>query len=225
MKAISMVRGRMAPLYRPDIDTDQIIPKQFLKRIERTGFGPFLFYDWAHTENGDRDPAFVLNREDYKSAKILLTGPNFGCGSSREHAVWALQDYGFEAIVAPSFADIFYNNSSKVGLVCVTLDERIVRELVDVALSEPACEVTIDIQAREIIWSPGDSGTRKVPFEMDSFVRERLLNGWDDIALTERLMEDIAKFESARPEYYPSIKPGAAQSRVLRVRGARSSSR
>lgn len=207
----------MAPLYEPDVDTDQIIPKQFLKRIERTGFGPFLFYDRRRLQNGELDPSFVLNRPEYGGAKVLLTGANFGCGSSREHAVWALQDYGFEAIVAPSFADIFYNNSSKVGLVCVTLGEGEVLGLVAKAENYPTCEVVIDLNSQTVV-----CGESRSEFEMDPFVRERLLNGWDDIALTERVMDEIAKFESGRPELFPVIRPGVSDVSGLEVRPARS---
>ncbi|MER3395259.1 MAG: 3-isopropylmalate dehydratase small subunit [Acidimicrobiia bacterium] len=221
MRPISVVKGRMAPLYRPDIDTDQIIPKQFLKRIERTGFGPFLFYDWAHLENGEPNPDFVLNREEYRGAKVLLAGANFGCGSSREHAVWAIQDHGFEAIIAPSFADIFFNNCSKVGLVCVCVEHEIVEELVGVAERNPSSEVIINVESQTISWNEGGSEVRTVRFEMDHFVRERLLNGWDDIAMTERLMDQIARFEEARPEFYPSIRPGAGASLTLSLKGVR----
>ncbi len=204
MKPVRVVKGRMAPLYRADVDTDQIVPKQFLKRVERTGFGPFLFYNWAHLENGDPDPSFVLNRDEYKDAKVLVAGANFGCGSSREHAVWAIQDRGFEAVVAPSFADIFYNNSTKVGLLCVPLAEEAVRALVVVAEEDPSTEVTVDLERQKVSCRGSEWS-----FEVDPFVRERLLNGWDDIALTERWMDEIAVFEARRSPLLPSIPRGA----------------
>ncbi len=205
MKPVRVVKGRMAPLYRADVDTDQIVPKQFLKRVERTGFGPFLFYNWAHLENGEPDPSFVLNRDEYENAKILLTGANFGCGSSREHAVWAIQDRGFEAVVAPSFADIFYNNSTKVGLLCVPLADEAVKALVVVAEEDPTTEVIIDLELQKV-----SCGESEWSFEVDPFVRQRLLNGWDDIALTEQRMDEIARFEARRSQLFPSIPRGAA---------------
>lgn len=133
VKAVRRVEGTMAPMPQADIDTDQIIPKQFLKRIERSGFGPFAFYDWACTADGEPSSDFVLNRPEYTDARVLVTGPNFGCGSSREHAPWALQDRGFSAIIAPSFADIFRNNCAKIGLLCVTLADEEVAELIEIA--------------------------------------------------------------------------------------------
>jgi 3-isopropylmalate/(R)-2-methylmalate dehydratase small subunit len=180
VKAVSRVTGRVAVLDRADIDTDQIVPKQFLKRIERTGFGEFLFYDWR------QDPGFELNRPEYAGAAILLTGRNFGCGSSREHAAWALQDYGFEAIVAPSFGDIFAGNSSKIGLLTIALPPEQVHELM-------ACnELEIDVEQQTI----GPPGGPWHSFELDPFLRHRLLNGLDDIGLTLEHDADIAAFES-----------------------------
>ncbi len=202
----------MAPLYRANIDTDQIIPKQFLKRIERTGFGPFLFYDWAHLENGEPDPSFVLNREEYRGAKVLLVGPNFGCGSSREHAVWALEDHGFEAIIAPSFADIFYNNSSKVGLLCVTLAAEDVEDLVRQAEANPSEEIVIDLESQTAA-----VGSWRRRFEIDPFVKERLMKGLDDIALTEQLSDEIARFENRRSPLLPVIRPGIADGSLLKL--------
>lgn len=215
MKPVRTVRGRMVPLYRPDIDTDQIIPKQFLKRIERTGFGPFLFYNWANPDGGEPDPSFVLNRREYRGARVLVTGPNFGCGSSREHAVWALQDRGFEAIVAPSFADIFYGNASKVGLVCVILGEDVVRELAEKAESDPSSEIAVDLESQTVTFDG-----RTEAFKVDAFIRQRLLNGWDDIALTEQLMDEIARFESNRWDLLPAVPAGASGDPILRLRPA-----
>ncbi len=144
MKPVSVVEGQMVPLNRADVDTDQIMPKQFLKRIERTGFGEFLFFDWR------QDPDFVLNDPRYAGANILVTGPNFGSGSSREHAPWGLQQYGFEAIIAPSFADIFRNNCAKIGLLCVELPEKVCRALVDLATDQPETICTVDLPLQNV---------------------------------------------------------------------------
>ena len=186
MKAFHSVTSAAAILDRPDVDTDQIIPKQFLKRIERTGYGEFLFYDWR------QDPDFELNRPEYEGAKILLTGPNFGCGSSREHAGWALQDYGFEVVVAPSFGDIFFSNAIQIGLVPVTLPPPAVKDLMRTAADGSA--LTVDLEA-ESIAADGVS----VPFEMDGFVRHCLLNGLDAIARTLQHEPDVTAFERRSP--------------------------
>ena len=177
MKAFRSVTSTAVVLDRPDVDTDQIIPKQFLKRIERSGFGEFLFFDWR------KDPDFELN---HQSGKILLAGRNFGCGSSREHAPWALEDYGFEAVVAPSFGDIFRQNSLKIGLLPVLLPEEQVRELMDRARAGE--ELTVDLEART---------AGGFPFELDDFTRECLLGGLDEIALTLRDEPAIAAYEAA----------------------------
>jgi len=186
MKAFQSVTSPAAVLDRPDVDTDQIIPKQFLKRIERTGYGEFLFYDWR------QDPDFELNRPECEGAKILLTGPNFGCGSSREHAGWALQDYGFEVVVAPSFGDIFLSNAIQIGLVPVTLPAKAVKELMRTAAD--GSPLTVDLEA-ESIAADGVS----VPFEMDGFVRYCLLNGLDSIARTLQHEADVTAFERRSP--------------------------
>jgi 3-isopropylmalate/(R)-2-methylmalate dehydratase small subunit len=177
MKPFHSVTSGAVVLDRPDVDTDQIIPKQFLKRIERTGFGEFLFFDWM------KDPEFELNHQE---GKILLTGRNFGCGSSREHAPWALQDYGFDAIVAPSFGDIFRQNSLKIGLLPVQLPPEQVKELM--ARANAGEELTVDLEART---------AGGYPFELDDFSRECLLEGLDDIALTLREETALAAYESA----------------------------
>jgi 3-isopropylmalate/(R)-2-methylmalate dehydratase small subunit len=187
MKAFRSLTARAAVLDRPDVDTDQIIPKQFLKRIERTGYGEFLFYDWR------QDPAFELNRPEWDGAKILLTGPNFGCGSSREHAAWALQDYGFDVIVAPSFGDIFFSNAVQVGLVPVTLPGSEVKQVMQAAAG--GSELTVDLETETI----ADPAGRVVPFEMDAFVRHCLLNGLDAIARTLQHQAEIAAFEERSP--------------------------
>ena len=187
MKAFRSLTARAAVLDRPDVDTDQIVPKQFLKRIERTGYGEFLFYDWM------KDPAFELNRPESKGARILLTGPNFGCGSSREHAVWALQDYGFDVVVAPSFGDIFFSNAVQMGLVPVTLPAPKLKQLMQAVAG--GGDLTVDLETETI----ADATGHLVPFEMDAFVRHCLLNGLDTIARTLRHEGAIAAFEERSP--------------------------
>jgi 3-isopropylmalate/(R)-2-methylmalate dehydratase small subunit len=192
MEPFTRVTGVLAPLDRANVDTDQIIPKQFLKRIERSGYGPFLFYDWRR--NGD----FILDKPEYRGAKVLVTGENFGCGSSREHAPWSLLDAGFRAVIAPSFADIFKSNSFRCGLLPIELPEPMVRELIDLAMQEAGMEVTVDLAAQRI-----GAGGFETPFATDPFFRECLLNGWDEVALTLRQAADIARYETARARYLP----------------------
>jgi len=187
--------GRMAPLDRANVDTDQIIPKQFLKRIERSGFGPFLFHDWRRN-----DPDFVLNRPEYRGASVLLAGPNFGCGSSREHAPWSLEDAGFRAVIAPSFADIFRANCLKIGLLPVQLPEPSVRRLMDLATEDPATTVIVDLEARTVT-----AAGLAERFDVDPFSRERLLDGVDDVGLTLRHEADIAAFEARRESWLPRV--------------------
>ena len=195
MDAVSKVSGRMAPLDRADVDTDQIIPKQFLKRIERTGYGPFLFFDWR--AGGD----FVLDKPELAGASVLVTGANFGCGSSREHAPWALRDFGFKAIISPSFADIFLANCYKTGLLAVSLTERQVRHLIDLAAEDPSAQVTVDLVEQEV---RGEGfGYR---FEIDPFARQCLLGGLDEIGLVEKHASEIDAFESHRQEWLPAVK-------------------
>jgi 3-isopropylmalate/(R)-2-methylmalate dehydratase small subunit len=196
MRPFTIHTGRAVPLDRADVDTDQIIPAEYLKRVERTGFGPFLFDSWR------KDPEFVLNRPEYQGATILVAGPNFGSGSSREHAVWALEDHGFRAIVAPSFADIFRNNCTKVGLLPVALPEPVVRTLLDAVTTDPALELTVDLEARRVTGAGVDQ-----EFEIDDFTRWRLLEGLDDIGLTLRHADEIAAFERSRPARLPSVTP------------------
>jgi 3-isopropylmalate/(R)-2-methylmalate dehydratase small subunit len=184
MRAFRSLTAGAAVLDRPDVDTDQIIPKQFLKRIERTGYGEFLFFDWR------QDPDFELNRPGWDGARILLTGPNFGCGSSREHAAWSLQDYGFDVVIAPSFGDIFFTNSVQIGLVPVVLPQAQVKELMESALGGSA--ISVDLENETV----GDTTDRSFTFEMDPFVRHCLLNGLDSIALTLRHEEAIGAFEA-----------------------------
>lgn len=187
--------GKVAPLYRANVDTDQIIPKQFLKRIEKTGFGEFLFNDWRRTESGAPEPGFVLNDPRYSGASILVAGKNFGCGSSREHAVWALADYGFRAVIASSFADIFSNNCVKNGVLTVILTEEQAAAIAQKASEVPNYELTIDLEARTVKDNHGLSAT----FPMDDFVRHCLLEGLDDIGLTLQHESDIAKYETSHP--------------------------
>jgi 3-isopropylmalate/(R)-2-methylmalate dehydratase small subunit len=187
--------GLVFPLDRADVDTDQIIPKQFLKRIERTGFGQFLFFDWRFQPDGGENPAFELNLPRYRGATVLLARRNFGCGSSREHAPWALADYGFRVLVAPSFADIFYNNCFKNGLLPVRLPEADVNELFGRCATMHAYRLTADLVACTLA---DDSGWSR-PFEIDPFRRQCLLEGLDDIALTLRHADKIAAYEAAHP--------------------------
>jgi 3-isopropylmalate/(R)-2-methylmalate dehydratase small subunit len=192
--AIKQVAGRMAPLDLADVDTDQIIPKQFLKRIERTGFGPFLFYDWRARGN------FVLDRPEHQGASVLVAGANFGCGSSREHAPWALRDFGFKAIVAPSFADIFRANCYKTGLLAITLPESQVRHLMDLVTEDPTAQILVDLEKQLV---RGDGFEYR--FEIDPFAREMLLQGLDDISLIERHDQAIESYESRRAAWMPSV--------------------
>ncbi len=193
MDAFTRVEGVVCPLDRADVDTDQIIPKQFLKRIERTGFGEFLFWDWRG------EPGFPLDRPEYAGAPILVTGRNFGCGSSREHAPWALEDHGFRAVIAPSFADIFRTNCTKIGLLPVELPEDAVRALLEQAEGEPGSAAAVDLERQVVVAADG----REHAFEIDPVVRERLLNGWDDIALTLAHEDEIAAYERERERIGP----------------------
>lgn len=195
MEPVIVVTGRAVPLDRTDVDTDQIIPSDWLKRVERTGFGAGLFSDWRD----DRD--FVLNDPEFAGAIILVAAHNFGTGSSREHAVWALMDFGFRAVVSSRFADIFRNNCTKQGLLPVQVSEELDRALLDAVRDDPSLELTIDV-ARGTVEAPkaGLSGT----FPLDEFTRERLLNGWDDIGLSLRYADDITEYELRRPAFFPS---------------------
>lgn len=194
MQAVQVVSGRGVPLDRTDVDTDQIIPSDWLKRVERTGFGAGLFAEWRD----DRD--FVLNKEEYAGATVLVAGTNFGTGSSREHAVWALLDYGFQAVISPRFADIFRNNCTKAGLLPVEVDGGIVRRLIDAIVADPTLEITVDVAAGTV---EAPAAGIETTFPLDAFTRERLLNGWDDIGLTLRFTEEIETYESRRPAWLP----------------------
>ncbi len=194
MQPLRVHRGRVVPLVRRDIDTDQIIPKQFLKSIERTGFGRHLFHDWRARPDGTPHPDFVLNDPRYQGASILITGANFGCGSSREHAAWALHDYGLRVIVAPSFADIFKANAVTNGLLPLVLAEPIVSQLAARATTRDGYRLTVDLEAQRV----SDDGGIDEPFEVDAAARHRLLNGLDDIGLILQHDEAIASYERRR---------------------------
>ncbi len=196
MKAISQVSARVAVLDRPDVDTDQIIPKQFLKRIERTGYGQYAFFDWRFDEDGNDRPGFELNQPQFAGARILLTGRNFGCGSSREHATWALQDAGFDVVIAPSFGDIFRSNAGKIGMVIVQLPEDQVKELMESVDLDRGSDLTVDLQTQTVTSPDG----KVFHFDFDPSTRERLLNGLDDIDLTLQHEAEIAAYERARSE-------------------------
>ena len=195
MRPFRVHRGLVAPLDRINVDTDQIIPKQFLKRIERTGFGQYVFYDWRFAADGNKNPDFVLHQPRYQGASILVAGKNFGCGSSREHAVWALADFGFRAMIASSFADIFANNSTKNGFLVVLLSESEVAELMRRAIEIDGYELTVDLEQCEVRDDQGFCAN----FKMDEFVRQCLLNGLDDIGLTLQQEAAIAAYEEKHP--------------------------
>jgi 3-isopropylmalate/(R)-2-methylmalate dehydratase small subunit len=200
MNAVDVVSGTMAPLPRAQVDTDQIIPKQFLKRIERTGYGEFLFYDWARDTEGEKDPGFVLNRTRYQDATVLVAGPDFGTGSSREHAPWALHDWGFRAVIAPSFGDIFRSNCHKIGLLAVELPTAVVETLLALAEEDSSAVVSIDLEQQRVAASEVDE-----PFEFDPFAKHMLLSGLDEIGLTMLEESAIAEFEQSRPEFKPTV--------------------
>ena len=203
MQPFRIHKGQVAPLDRANVDTDQIIPKQFLKRIERTGFGEFLFYDWRRGKNGSQDPSFSLNEARYTGASILVTGKNFGCGSSREHAVWALADFGFRAVIAPSFAYIFANNCMKNGVLTVVLSEEQVAEIIRRAADLPDYQVVVDLEQCKV----EDDRRFSATFQIDEFTRHCLLEGLDDIGLTLQHQAEIAAYESKHP-VSPSMKQG-----------------
>ncbi len=192
MEPFRTLTALVAPLDRTNVDTDQIIPKQFLKRIERTGYGEFLFFDWRRTATGEQDPAFVLNDPRYHGAKILLAGKNFGCGSSREHAAWALGDFGFRCVIAPSFADIFFSNAGKNGILLVKLSEDQVTILQERAQTIPSYTLTVSLEEQTV----SDSQGFKAGFEIDPFRKFCLIEGLDDIGLTLRHAAALDAFEA-----------------------------
>jgi 3-isopropylmalate/(R)-2-methylmalate dehydratase small subunit len=197
MEPIRVIRGTAAPLDRSDVDTDQIIPASWLKRVERTGFGVGCFSAWRES-----DPDFVLNRPEYGGASILVTGPNFGIGSSREHAVWALTDYGFRAVISPRFGDIFRNNATKSGLVPIVVSPEFAEALMRAVERDPQLEILIDVGER---WISAPSAGLDESFPLDEFTQHRLLEGLDDIGLTLRNADKIASYESRRPEWMPRV--------------------
>ncbi len=208
MEKFQTFKGKVCPLDRANVDTDAIIPKQFLKSIKRTGFGPNLFDEWRYLDHGEpgMDPArrrpnpdFVLNDPRYAGASILLTRKNFGCGSSREHAPWALLDYGFKVIIAPSFADIFFNNCFKNGILPVVLDEDTVEQLFQRSAGEQALQITVDLEQQKLIAEDG----QEIPFEVDSFRKHCLLEGLDDIGLTLQHVDEIRAYEERRRREAP----------------------
>lgn len=208
MDKFTTLKAIVAPLDRANVDTDAIIPKQFLKSIKRSGFGPNLFDEWRYEDVGQPDADnskrplrkdFVLNQPRYQGTKILLARENFGCGSSREHAPWALKDYGFDVIISPSFADIFFNNSFKNGILPIILDEKIVDELFNETFAEEGYELTVDLAAQQIIKPNGET----IAFEVDQFRKHCLLNGLDDIGLTLQHAEEIKTFEANRKQTKP----------------------
>jgi len=200
MRAFTSLTGRVCILDRPDVDTDQIIPKQFLKRIERTGYGDFLFNDLRYDADGNPVPGFALNRPEFARAKVLLAGRNFGCGSSREHAAWALSDYGIDVVIAPSFGDIFKTNAGKNGMVVVELPDDEVKGLMESIDLDTGSEVTVDLERQVVVRPDG----REVPFSIDESTRHRLLNGLDDIAMTLQHEDAIAAFERRHGDGEPA---------------------
>ncbi|AOC91953.1 3-isopropylmalate dehydratase small subunit [Bacillus sp. L381] len=196
MEPLKTHTGKAAVLNRINVDTDQIIPKQFLKRIERTGYGRFAFFDWRYLENGEPDPEFELNRQVYEGASILIAGENFGCGSSREHAPWALDDYGFKIIIAPSFADIFHQNCFKNGMLPIRMPYDQWKKLAG-QYENQSLNMTVDLENQLI----HDSEGREISFEVDPHWKEMLINGYDEISLTLLLEDDIQQFESKRSSW------------------------
>lgn len=216
MEKFTKLSGVVAPMDRPNVDTDAIIPKQYLKSIKRTGFGPNAFDDWRYLDPGAPDidnstrrinPDFILNKAPYNKAVVLLARKNFGCGSSREHAVWALVDFGFRAVIAPSFADIFFSNSFKNGLLPIELDGAIVNDLFKKVEAKEGYEITIDLDAQKVITEDGD----EYLFEIDAFKKHCMLNGLDDIDLTLQHAEEIRAYEAKRKQSAPWLFPAAAE--------------
>ena len=195
MEPFQVLNSNVAPVNRVNVDTDQIIPKQFLKRIERTGFGQFLFNDWRFLEDGTENPEFVLNKETYRDANILVSGRNFGCGSSREHAPWALQDFGFKCIIAPSFADIFFSNCFQNGVLPIVLPEETVQEIIENSESDPEYEIIVDLRSQRV-WDTNEDVVAE--FDIEPFRKHSLLNGLDDIGLTLENELDIQAYESSQ---------------------------
>ena len=202
MNPITVHTGKAVPLRRSNVDTDQIVPAVYLKRVTRTGFADGCFAAWR------RDPNFVLNRPEHEGASVLVAGPDFGTGSSREHAVWALQDYGFTVVLSSRFADIFRGNAGKAGLLAAQVDQQVIEHLWDVLDAHPEYEVSVDLTARTIVVP---AASIRAPFEIDDYTRWRLMEGLDDIGLTMRHTDDISAFEAARPTFKPRTLPRLAE--------------
>lgn len=203
MQPFRKYAGGVVPFDQADVDTDLIVPAQYLKRIDRTGYGQFLFYSKRYLPDGTPNPDFVLNKPQFREGTVLVAGRNFGCGSSREHAPWALQDYGFKAIVAPSFADIFANNAAQIGLLTIVLPEERVRQILDTASAREGYQLTVDLEAQTVT----DGFGRKDTFEIDAFRKHCLLNGLDAIGLTLQHEAAITRFEADRPIWMPQVTP------------------
>jgi len=206
MRPFVTVTSHACPIDANDVDTDQIVPKQYLKRVERTGFGPFAFAEWRYEEDGTPKPDFAMNRPEHAGAAVLLTGRNFGCGSSREHAPWALEDAGFRVIVAESFADIFRTNCGKIGVLCIAQPEAVIRQLFELVAKDPGLAFTVDLVAQRLV-VPGTAGMDgvDVAFDIDPHTRRCLLEGLDDIGLTLAHEADIAAYEARRPICRPLV--------------------
>ena len=203
MRPVNKITGSMVPLARADVDTDQIIPQKFLKRVERTGYGEFLFYNWAHYDDGAPRPDFIFNDPSRRSAKVVVGGPNFGCGSSREHAVWAIQDWGFEAVVAPSMADLFSTNAANIGLLAIELPERFVEQLLSIA-KDPTAEVVIDLAEQSL-----RAYDLRISFDFDPATKARLLAGVDRIEITLQREAAITRYEMERDSWLPRATVGS----------------
>jgi 3-isopropylmalate/(R)-2-methylmalate dehydratase small subunit len=206
MRAFTTVTSHACPIDANDVDTDQIIPKQHMKRIERTGFGPFAFSDWRYEADGTPKPDFPMNRPEHDGAQVLLTGRNFGCGSSREHAPWALEDAGFRVIIASSFADIFRTNCGKVGILCVQADEKVVRQLFELVAADPSVRFEVDLEQQRVT-VPGVDVLEgvEIDFDIDQHTKHCLINGLDDIGLTLVHEADITAYERTRPAFRPLV--------------------
>lgn len=200
MDAVREVTGTICPIDANDVDTDQIIPKQYLKRIDRTGFGPFAFAEWRYHEDGSEKPDFPMNRPEHQGASILLAGRNFGSGSSREHAPWAIEDAGFQAIIAESFADIFRNNCGNVGIIAVELDHATVRSLFEAVEADPAAPFTVDLGSQTVM-----GAGIQADFAIDAHTRHKLLNGLDDVALSLQRGDAIGTYEGSRASWLPQL--------------------
>jgi 3-isopropylmalate/(R)-2-methylmalate dehydratase small subunit len=206
MQPVTTITSHACPIDLADVDTDLIVPKQYLKRIEKTGFGPFAFAERRYLDDGSPDPTFPMNRPEHAGSSVLVAGRNFGCGSSREHAPWALEDAGFRAIIAPSFADIFRTNCGKVGILCVALDEPVVRHLFDLVAADPAVPVTVDLASQMVtVPAVGELAAIDVAFDIDPHTKHCLLNGLDDIGLTLDHEPDISAYEASRPAWKPLV--------------------